>query len=56
MSGCKREGGSKGGKEIVGTESFGFGGEADVILGGRIVEVGGEDGWDKDRELNIVNW
>ena len=41
---------------MVGTESFGFGGEADVILGGRIDEVGGEDGWDKDRELNIVNW
>ena len=44
VSGCKREAGSKGGKEVVGTESFGFGGDADGRLRGRTDEGGGEDG------------
>ena len=44
VSGCKREAGSKGGKEVVVTESFGFGGDADGRLRGRTDEGGGEDG------------
>ena len=52
----KGEAGYNGGKEIVGTESFGFGGDADGILRGRIDEGGWEDVWDEDREVKIVKW
>ena len=41
---------------MVGTESFGFGGDADVRLRGRTDEGGGEYGWDEDREVQIVKW
>ena len=34
MSGCKTEVGAKGGKEVVGTEIFGFDGDADGGSGG----------------------
>ena len=50
MSGCKTEVGAKGGKEVVGTEIFGFDGDADGGSGGGIDEGGGEYGWDEDRE------
>ena len=56
VSGCKREAGCNGGKDIAGTESFGFGGDVDVRLRGRTYEGGREYGWDEDREVQIVKW
>ena len=54
VSGCKREAGSKGGKEVVVTGSFGFSRDADGRLGGTTYEGGGEYVWDEDREVQIV--
>ena len=54
VSGCKREAGSKGGKEVVVTESFGFGGNVDVRSGDGTDEGGVEDGCYEDREGRIV--
>ena len=50
MSGWKTEAGAKGGKEVMETEIFGFGGDADGGSGGGTDEGGGEYGWDEDRE------
>ena len=47
--GLKYEARGKGGNDVVGTESFGYGGDVDGGWGGRTNEGGGEDEWYEDR-------